>query len=374
MESRLNNDYELLEVELQRPDMLKGDKGDPFKYEDFTSEQLTALKGAKGDKGDKGEQGIKGEKGEPFRYNDFTPEQLASLKGAKGDKGEQGEKGDRGELSDADRQLMERAIAEGANKADKNHNHDDRYIQKINAEIDASDNTIENYNKASEQRVVSKKVLENKFNLVDTKITQASETIQTSLVPQLANKVDKENGKGLSSNDFTDFYKLQIDTNKNDVASIKTDVSNLKSGKVDKADGKGLSSNDFTTEYKSQIDTNKGDITSIQSRLENMPSSFGRIWEVVIHPYAWNETEIEGKYMAYWTDFKDTFDENIILLADLKCDLTNLDEANELIEEYSKLFGIETIKNSQGCLIAIYASSVPSKDLTLQCVEIGSTK
>lgn len=398
MESRLNNDYELLEVELQRPDILKGDKGDPFKYEDFTEEQLASLKGEKGDKGEQGE------KGEPFRYSDFTQEQLAGLKGAKGDKGEQGkqgargtkgdkgepfkyedftpeqlaalkgEKGDGGGLSDADRQLIERAIAEGASKADKNHNHDDRYIQKINAEIDASDNTIENYNKASEQRVVSKKVLENKFNLVDTKITQASETIQTSLVPQLANKVDKENGKGLSSNDFTDFYKLQIDTNKNDVASIKTDVSNLKSGKVDKADGKGLSSNDFTTEYKSQIDTNKGDITSIQSRLENMPSSFGRIWEVVIHPYAWNETEIEGKYMAYWTDFKDTFDENIILLADLKCDLTNLDEANELIEEYSKLFGIETIKNSQGRLIAIYASSVPSKDLTLQCVEIGSTK
>ena len=205
------------------------------------------------------------------------------------------------------------------------------YVKKTGAEIDASDNTIENYNKASEQRVVSKKVLENKFNLVDTKITQASETIQTSLVPQLANKVDKENGKGLSSNDFTDVYRTQIDENKNDISSL-------------------------------------------QNRIENMPSSLGRIWEVVIHPYAWNETETDGKYMAYWTDFKDTFDENVILLADLKCDLTNLDEANELIEEYSKLFGIETIRNSQGCLMAIYASSKPSKDLTLQCVEIGSTK
>ena len=353
MESRLNNDYEILEVELQRPDILKGDKGDPFKYEDFTEEQLASLKGEKGDKGEQGE------KGEPFRYSDFTQEQLAGLKGEKGEKGEQGkqgvrgtkgdkgepfkyedftpeqlaalkgEKGDGGGLSDADRQLMERALAEGANKADKNHNHDDRYIQKINAEIDASDNTIENYNKANEQRVVSKKVLENKFNLVDTKITQASETIQTSLVPQLANKVDKENGKGLSSNDFTNAYKLQIDTNKNN-------------------------------------------ITTIQGMLENMPSTLGRIWEVVIHPHMWNE--IDDRYMAYWTNFTDPVDENVILLADLKCDLTNLDEANELIEEYSKLFGIETIRNSQGCLIAIYASSVPSKDLTLQCVEIGSAK
>ena len=48
----------------------KGDKGDPFTYEDFTEEQLEALKG---------------EKGDAFTYDDFTPEQLAALKGEKGD-------------------------------------------------------------------------------------------------------------------------------------------------------------------------------------------------------------------------------------------------------------------------------------------------
>ena len=59
----------------------KGDKGDPFTYEDFTPEQLASLKGDKGDKGDS------------FTYEDFTAEQLASLKGAKGDKGDKGDKG-----------------------------------------------------------------------------------------------------------------------------------------------------------------------------------------------------------------------------------------------------------------------------------------
>lgn len=51
---------------------IKGDKGDPFTYEDFTEEQLAALKG---------------EKGDPFTYDDFTEEQLAALKGEKGDDG-----------------------------------------------------------------------------------------------------------------------------------------------------------------------------------------------------------------------------------------------------------------------------------------------
>ena len=37
--------------------------------------------------------GEKGDKGDPFRYEDFTPEQLASLKGDKGDKGTDGKDG-----------------------------------------------------------------------------------------------------------------------------------------------------------------------------------------------------------------------------------------------------------------------------------------
>ena len=52
-----------------------GPKGEPFKYSDFTQDQLNALKGSKGDKG------------EPFRYSDFTAEQLLALKGPKGDPG-----------------------------------------------------------------------------------------------------------------------------------------------------------------------------------------------------------------------------------------------------------------------------------------------
>lgn len=125
----------------------KGDKGDPFTYNDFTPDQLAALKGPKGDqgipgvagpqgqpgpqglkgeqgpvgpvgpkgepgiqglqgpvgpKGDKGEQGQQGiqgpvgpqgPKGEPLRFSDLTPDQIAQLKGPKGDPGPQGPAG-----------------------------------------------------------------------------------------------------------------------------------------------------------------------------------------------------------------------------------------------------------------------------------------
>lgn len=55
-----------------------GPKGEPFKFSDFTQDQLNALKGPKGDKG------------EPFKYSDFTAEQLQALRGPKGDPGSGG--------------------------------------------------------------------------------------------------------------------------------------------------------------------------------------------------------------------------------------------------------------------------------------------
>lgn len=45
----------------------KGDKGDPFTFEDFTQAQIDSLK-------------VKGDKGDPFTYEDFTPEQLNGLR------------------------------------------------------------------------------------------------------------------------------------------------------------------------------------------------------------------------------------------------------------------------------------------------------
>ena len=89
-------------VKLQGPKGDPGPKGEPFKFSDFTQDQLNALKGPKGDPGPRGEpgrnglngeqgvQGPPGKDGKPFTYDMFTAAQLAALKGPKGDPGPPG--------------------------------------------------------------------------------------------------------------------------------------------------------------------------------------------------------------------------------------------------------------------------------------------
>ena len=72
---------------------LKGDKGDPFTYSDFTAEQLAALKGEKGDKGDTGDTGATGPQGPKGDTGATGPQ---GPKGDTGETGPQGPKGDTG--------------------------------------------------------------------------------------------------------------------------------------------------------------------------------------------------------------------------------------------------------------------------------------
>ena len=54
-----------------------------------------------------GEQGTQGPKGDPFRYEDFTPEQLEGLKGPKGDRGEDGRDGTSATADNAHQLLLQ---------------------------------------------------------------------------------------------------------------------------------------------------------------------------------------------------------------------------------------------------------------------------
>ena len=133
---------------------------------------------------------------------------------------------------------------------------------------------------------------------LETDVTELQGTVSdvegsvSTLQTNLNNKVDKVQGKGLSTNDFTNAYKTKLDglnnyddtTVKQDITELQTDVSALETtvgnhtksietnttnittlkgnvqtlqtnlgNKVDKVTGKGLSTNDYTTIEKNKL-------------------------------------------------------------------------------------------------------------------------
>ena len=93
---------------------LKGDKGDPFTYEDFTPEQLAALIGPQGEIGPAGPQGKigpKGDVGPKGEKGDIGPRGEIGPKGEKGDIGPKGVKGDSYTITDSDYQAIAEKVS-----------------------------------------------------------------------------------------------------------------------------------------------------------------------------------------------------------------------------------------------------------------------
>lgn len=70
-----------------------------------------------------------------------------------------------------------------------------------------------------------------------------------NLEAAMQSKVDKEEGKVLSTNDFTDELKAKLES-----LEPTNDIISLLDYKVDKVDGKDLSTNDFTNDLKAKLD------------------------------------------------------------------------------------------------------------------------
>lgn len=90
-------------------------------------------------------------------------------------------------------------------------------------------------------------------------------------------KVDKEEGKGLSTNDFTDELKEKLENLDgqigNELDKLVEEVNEKLDLKVDKEEGKGLSSNDFTDKYKNQLDLLDDNLQSQVNNLTNLIST-----------------------------------------------------------------------------------------------------
>lgn len=147
--------------------------------------------GPQGPVGPKGEQGEPGPKGEPGA-NGAPGEQ-----GPKGDPGEKGEKGDPGSDASVTKQNVESVLTGDITS----HNHDSRYISKSNAST---------YTPTADYHPATKKYVDDTVAAVDVTEQISGKADKTYVDSKLDTKVDKEEGKGLSSTDFTSAEKSKL--------------------------------------------------------------------------------------------------------------------------------------------------------------------
>ena len=145
---------------------------------------------------------LKGDKGEPFKYSDFTPEQLESLRGPQGKPGPKGQKGDSYILTDADKteiaQKVKLPTKTSELENDSNFVSDANYVHTDNnytKEEKTKLGSLANYDDTIIKEQIAKK---------QDKLSKA----QLDNITAVPNKIDKSQvGSGLKFVDGT----LQLD-------------------------------------------------------------------------------------------------------------------------------------------------------------------
>lgn len=192
--------------------------------------------------------------GKGLSTNDFTNEYKTKLD----------------ELTSPDTNNLQSLIA---SKADVNHTHDEYLvISDIDGKVD---------------KIEGKGLSTNDYTDEEKAKVEALDTFGESFNNQLANKVDKIEGKGLSTNDYTTEEKEKLaglsnfnDSSLRELIAIKADVNHSHTEyiervelerKVDKEDGKGLSTNDFTNEHKTKLETfNIETVNNLQEQVDDI--------------------------------------------------------------------------------------------------------
>lgn len=216
--------------------------------------------GPPGRDGTKGEQGIPGPpgpKGEPFKYSDFTAEQLALLKGPKGDKGEPGPPGTGANIdlsgyttkTDADNLYLKKVdlMSYLTMLGDPKYVYKTEltsYLRKTDAETKYSKKTeLDNYVKKSE-------------------INQYTSASNVQLTPEQLEKLRGPQGPKGEPFRYSDFTQEQLNA--------------LKGPKGDK--GEPFRYSDFTAEQLQALKGPKGDPGSGGGQVTSQPIE---IYEVV---------------------------------------------------------------------------------------------
>lgn len=162
--------------------------------------------GPQGPVGSKGEQGEPGPKGEPG--DNGAP----GIQGPKGDPGEKGEKGDPGSDASVTKQNVEAVLTGDITS----HNHDSRYISK---------NNTGTYTPTADYHPATKKYVDDTVAAVDVTEQISGKADKTYVDSKLDTKVDKEEGKGLSTNDYSDNDRQKVSNIVDYVTTMRSTTS-----------------------------------------------------------------------------------------------------------------------------------------------------
>lgn len=165
-----------------------------------------SIQGPAGPTGPKGEQGEPGPKGEPGA--DGAP----GIQGPKGDPGEKGEKGDPGSDASVTKQNVEAVLTGDITS----HNHDSRYISKSNTST---------YTPTADYHPATKKYVDDTVAAVDVTEQISGKADKTYVDSKLDTKVDKEEGKGLSTNDYSDNDRQKVSNIVDYVTTMRSTTS-----------------------------------------------------------------------------------------------------------------------------------------------------
>ena len=162
--------------------------------------------GPQGPVGPKGEQGEPGPKGEPGA--DGAP----GIQGPKGDPGEKGEKGDPGSDASVTKQNVEAVLTGDITS----HNHDSRYISKSNTST---------YTPTADYHPATKKYVDDTVAAVDVTEQISGKADKTYVDSKLDTKVDKEEGKRLSTNDYSNDDRQKVSNIVDYVTAMRSTTS-----------------------------------------------------------------------------------------------------------------------------------------------------
>lgn len=162
--------------------------------------------GPQGPVGPKGEQGEPGPKGEP------GADGIPGAQGPKGDPGQKGEKGDPGSDASVTKQNVEAVLTGDITS----HNHDSRYISKSNTST---------YTPTADYHPATKKYVDDTVAAVDVTEQISGKADKTYVDSKLDTKVDKEEGKRLSTNDYSNDDRQKVSNIVDYVTAMRSTTS-----------------------------------------------------------------------------------------------------------------------------------------------------